>query len=385
MTWTDLAPLLAALTLLLWLWLGLLVMDGNRRLHRLAQLRAPAPTAWPRVSIVFAARNEAATVGAAVPTMLALDYPELELIAVNDRSEDATGAILDRLAAAEPRLRVVHVRELPPGWLGKNHALHTGAQEAAGEWILFTDADIHFAPDALRRAVAYARAESLDHLAAVPSLSGPDHLLGICVNAFSFAFMAGLRPWLAHDPRSRAHAGVGAFNLVRASTYRKLGGHEPLRMRPDDDIKLGKLMKAGGFSEFMLGGGALKVAWYQSAGEMIRGLTKNAYAGADYRFWVPPLAALLTGLLFLCPLAALALTSGPALWLNAAAAAVMLVLGCDQTRFTGGRWWHGLFLPFGMAVFAFILLRSQAVTHWTGGITWRGTHYPLRALKENRL
>ncbi len=397
--------ILAALTLLLWLGLAVMVLRGNRRLRCLATLPIPAAcAAWPRVSIVFAARNEGATVGAAVPTMLALDYPGLELIAVNDRSEDDTGAVLDRLAAQShraidgepvesigrlaaenPRLRVVHVRELPRGWIGKNHALHLGAQQAAGEWILFTDADIHFAPDVLKRAVHYARTRAIDHLAAVPQLSAGGHLLGICVNAFSFAFTVGLRPWRIPDPRSGAHGGVGAFNLVRATTYRKLGGHEPLCLRPDDDIKLGKLMKAGGSSELLLGAGALSVAWYATTREMIRGLTKNAYAGADYRFWVPPLgaAALLLG--YVWPVVALFFTTGPALWLNAAAVAVMLGLGCDQTRFAGGRWWHGLFLPPGMAVFSYILLRSQAVTHWTRGITWRGTHYPLRELKANRL
>jgi len=385
MPWNAPAVLVAALTLLSWLGLGLLVMDGNRRLRRLARLRAPARTAWPRVSVVIAARNEAATLAAALPTVLALDYPELEFIAVNDRSEDDTGAILERLAAADPRLRVLHVRELPPGWLGKTHALHLGAQQATGEWILFTDADVHFTPEALVRAVGHGRAQTLDHIAVVPNLSGATHPLAICVNAFSFAFMVGLRPWLVPDPRSRAHAGVGAFNLVRASTYRKLGGHEPIRLRPDDDIKLGKLMKAGGFSEFMLSDGALTVAWYHSVGDLVRGLTKNAYAAADYRFLLPPLAAGATALLYLWPVAALAFTSGPALWLNAGTVLVMSVLGCDQTRFTGGRWWHGLFLPIGMAVFSFALLRSQVVTHWTGGITWRGTHYPLHELKENRL
>jgi cellulose synthase/poly-beta-1,6-N-acetylglucosamine synthase-like glycosyltransferase len=385
MPWTDVLLLVAALTSLTWLVLALLVMTGNRRLRRLARLRAPEPTAWPRVSIVIAARNEAATVGAALPTVFAKDYPELEFIVVNDRSEDDTGAILDRIAAAEPRLRVVHVRELPAGWIGKNHALHLGAQQATGEWILFTDADVHFAPDALARAVAYGRANSLDHIAAVPHLSGTSHPLGICVNAFSFAFMVGLRPWQVPDPRSGAHAGVGAFNLVRASTYRKLGGHEPLRLRPDDDIKLGKLMKAGGFSEFMLGDGAVTVAWYHTVGDMVRGLTKNAYAAADYRLGMPLLGALLTVVLYLWPIAALAFTTGHALWLNAGSIVVMLALGCDQTRFTGGRWWHGLFLPFGMTVFAYALLRSQAVTLWTGGITWRGTHYSLYELRENRL
>lgn len=375
----------AALILLIWLLAAQEVMRGNRRLKRLATLSAPAPTAWPRVSVVFAARNEGATVGAAVPTILALDYPDLEVIAVNDRSEDDTGALLDRLAATDPRLKVEHVLALPDGWIGKNHALHLGAARASGEWILFTDADIHFQPDVLRRAVAHARAQTLDHLAAVPQLSEHGHGLGICVNAFSVAFTIGIRPWRIPDPRSPAHGGVGAFNLVRTSTYLKMGGHEPLRLRPDDDIKLGKLMKAGGFSEFVLGAGAISVSWYATMGEMIRGLTKNAYAGADYRFWVPPLGAALVLLGYIWPVVALFVATGPAWWCYAGAVALMLALGCDQPRFAGGRWWHGLFLPLGMAVFGYILLRSMAVTHWTGGITWRGTFYRLRELKRNRL
>ncbi len=376
----------AILILVVWLLVGQEVVRGNRRLRWLARLDAPKPATWPKVSVVVAARNEAATIEAAMPTLLALDYPEWELIAVNDRSEDATGAILDRLAAAHPRLKVLHVTDLPAGWIGKNHALADGAAAATGDWILFTDADVHFQPDVLRRAVGYARAQTLDHLAAVPRLSEGGHWLGICVNAFSFAFTAGIRPWKIPDPRSRAHGGVGAFNLVRASTYRKLGGHVPIHLRPDDDIKLGKLMKSGGFSEFVLGTGALSVAWYASVSEMIRGLTKNAYAGADYRFWVPPLGALLVLLGYLWPLVAVFVTTGPERWCYAGAVAVMLALGCDQVRFAGGRQaWHGLLLPFGMAAFSYMLLRSQFITIVQGGITWRGTFYPLRDLKRNRV
>lgn len=375
----------AAAILLGWLLLGQEVFRGNRRVRRLARLPLPATGTWPRVSVVFAARNEAATVGAAVPTMLALDYPDWELIAVNDRSEDDTGAILDRLARTDPRLKVVHITELPEGWLGKNHALADGAEAASGEWILFTDADIHFRPDVLRRAIAHARAQTLDHLAAVPALGAPGHWLGICINAFSLGFCAGLRPWKIADPRSRAHGGVGAFNLVRTSTYRKLGGHVPIHLRPDDDIKLGKLMKSGGFSDFAYGAGAISVAWYASVGEMIRGLEKNAYAAVDYRWWVPPfgLLALAAGVLW--PLVALFVTTGPAWWCYAGAVTVMLALGCDQPRFTGGRWWHGLFLPAGLVVIFATVFRSMVVTLWTGGIRWRGTFYPLSDLKDNKV
>lgn len=369
-----------------WLVLAIVVPRGNRRLRRLAALADPPPARWPRVSVVFAARNEGHTVDAAVTTMLALDYPDWELVAVNDRSEDDTGAVLDAHAAREPRLRVIHVGSLPPGWLGKTHALHLGAAGATGEFILFTDADIHFHPDVLRRAVAHAVAAQLDLLAAIPELHGHGHALGVCVNAFGLAFTAGLRPWLIPNPRSYSHGSVGAFGLVRTATYRALGGHEPLRLRPDDDIKLGRLFKThGARCEMLLGRDSLWVAWYGSIGAMVHGLEKNSYAAADYRGWLIGLGAVACLLFFLWPLAALGLTQGAAWALHAAAVGLMLGLGCDQTRFTGGPWWHGLLLPLGAAVFGYAVVRSMVVTLWRRGIVWRGTFYPLRELRANRL
>lgn len=380
----DSAVLLAAAILLMWLLVAQEVWRGNRRLKRLGTLAAPRPSAWPRVSVVFAARNEAATLLHAVPTMLALDYPEFEVIAVNDRSEDRTGDLLEQLAATNTRLKVVHVKTLPEGWLGKNHALAEGSTHATGEWILFTDADIHFTPGTLQRAIAYARAQSLDHLAAAPRLAEQGHWFGACVNAFCFAFSTAGRPWRIPDPRSRAYGGVGAFNLVRTSTYRKLGGHVPIHLRPDDDIRLGKLMKSGGFSELVLGEGAISVAWYASVREMIHGLTKNAYAAADYRWWLAPFSVGAIALGYLWPIAALCVATGAAWWCYLGSVLVILALGCDQPRHTGGRWWYGFALPAGMVLMTYILWRSMIVTHWTGGITWRGTFYPLAQLKNNR-
>ncbi|MEI6106576.1 MAG: glycosyltransferase [Opitutae bacterium] len=376
---------LAAFILFLWLVIAGDVMLGNRRLRRLARLRAPVPPVWPRVSLVLAARNEGRTIGAALPTMLQLDYPDFEIIAVDDRSEDDTGAVLDRLAAGDARLRVDHIRELPPGWLGKTYALHHGAALATGEWILFTDADIHFQPDVLRRAVGYARSKSLDHLAAIPRLHEHGHLLGICVSAFSLLFAMFVRPWRVPNPASRAHGGIGAFNLVRASMYRKLGGHEPLRMRPDDDIKLGKLMKSGGFSEIVLGAGALSVSWYATVGEFVRGLEKNAFAGVDYRAWVIIGALVVHFVGVFLPLLGVVAAVGPDRWIWLATIVVMLGVAADNHRFDGGRWWHGLFLPVGIAMMDFILVRSMVLTYWRRGIIWRGTHYPLRELMANRL
>ncbi len=381
----TLSLLAAILVLLIWLGVAQEIMRGNRRMRRLATLSAPAPSAWPRVSVIFAARNEAATVGAAVPTLLAFDYPDFEVLAVNDRSEDATGALLDKLATTDPRLRVIHVTELPYGWLGKNHALQLAGEQATGEWILFTDADIHFVPDTLRRAVAHARANTLDHLAAVPSLHAGGTWLGICVGAFSLVFTLFLRPWRVLDPTSRCHGGIGAFNLVRTSTYRKLDGHEPLRLRPDDDLKLGKLMKSGGFSEIVHGAGALSVAWYPSVGAMVRGLEKNAFAGTDYRVTLvlAGIAAHAVGVFW--PFVALFFTTGGALGCYVASIAVLLLVAADNQRFTGGRWWHGLFVPAGIAVLDYAILRSTVLALVRRGIFWRGTFYSLSDLKDNQL
>ncbi len=382
---TDPMTYFAAVSLLGWLIVAFEVVHGNRRLRRLATLAAPVPASWPRASVVFTARNEGATLGAAVPTMLALDYPDLEFIVINDRSEDDTGAVLDQFAATDPRLKVIHVTELTPGWLGKTHGLQLGGEAATGEWILFTDADIHFQPAALKRAVAYARAHSLDHLAAVPQLHERGTLLGICVGAFSLLFALFIRPWRVPNPASRCHGGVGAFNLVRTATYRKMDGHTPLRLRPDDDLKLGKLMKSGGFSEVVLGAGAISVAWYDSVRGLIHGLEKNAFAGVDYRISLIFLAVGLHGVFVFWPWVAIFLVDGWArgFWLGVVG--VMLGVAVDNQRFDGGRWWHGLFLPVGIAVLDYAIVRSMVLTLGRGGVKWRGTLYPLRDLKANKL
>jgi glycosyltransferase involved in cell wall biosynthesis len=281
---------------------------------------------------------------------------------------------------------VAHVAVLPPGWLGKNHALHHAASRATGEWILFTDADIHFHPAALRRAIAHAEAQRLDQLSAIPELHGHGPLLGLCVSAFGLLFAMFIFAWRIPNPRSRAHGGIGAFNLVRTSTYRKLGGHEPLRLRPDDDVKLGKLFKRhGARCEMMHGAGALSVAWYPSTRAMILGLTKNAFAALDYRVALTLGVVIFQWVFFQWPFLALFLVSGPAWWLNLAVVAVLLGVAADAARFTGGAWWHAFTLPLGVAVLSYVTLRSLIVTHWTRGITWRGTHYALRELKANRL
>ncbi|MFA5515472.1 MAG: glycosyltransferase [Desulfuromonadales bacterium] len=376
----------AAALLIFWLVAAGVLTRGRRKLEFLRRLPADLPASPPRVSVVAAARNEAKHLRGALTSLLCLDYPDLEFVLVNDRSEDATGAILDAMAAADPRLRIVHVAELPAGWLGKNHALWAGSRLATGELLLFTDADIRMHPSALKRAVSHLRREGLDHLAATPEVRMPGVLLNMFAATFALFFSLYFRPWRARAAKSRAHIGIGAFNLVRAAAYRQAGGHQTIRLRPDDDVKLGKIIKSEGFrQDVVLGAGMLAVEWYASVAELVRGLEKNAFAGTDYS-----IARTLGGAVFqvaggVWPYVAVFASTGATRLAYLAVVALITAVFIDGARANGFRRRYAFAFPLTCALFAFILLRTMLINLAEGGIRWRGTFYPLRELKQNKI
>ena len=389
-----------------WL-IGLLALQawagrGLRRLPRLEAMDgrlAAGREDWPLLSVLVAARNEAHTVEQGMRSLLAVDYPRMELIAVDDRSTDETGAVLDRLATEDARLRVVHLTALPDGWLGKCHALQLAADAARGEWLLFTDADVGFSRTALRRTVAFAEREGFDHLAGAPGVHAPGTGLALLIATFSLVFTLGSRPWAAPDPRDAAVVGVGPFNLVRASAYRSSGGHAALPLAILDDVILGRVLKRAGFRQAMVvatradgedprpGHPYLRFPWYPSLRAAIVGLEKNAFAAFDFR--VPALAAWVVGLSALMwgPFISAALAPGwqrlP--WIAAA------LLTCTALRAAGrevlGRfsWPLSLLLPVGWALLAYTVVRSAWITLRQRGVRWRDTVYPLKQLRGQQL
>jgi glycosyltransferase involved in cell wall biosynthesis len=355
--------------------------------------------AGPSLSVIAAARDEARGIEAAVTSFLHLDYPALELIIVNDRSTDETGAILRRLSTVRrtasanapavttgepsPRLKIVDIAELPDGWLGKNYALDLGAGTAAGDLLLFTDADIVFEPSALRRAVTFMEEEKIDHLAVIPDIVVPGLALNAFVAAFGVFFSMYARPWKVRDPRSRAHIGVGAFNLIRARAYRAIGGHRPIAMRPDDDMKLGKLVKKHGFrQDVAIGRDMITVEWYGSVGELIDGLMKNAFAGVDYSLAKVAGSSAALFLMNVWPFVALFLTSGATRALNAASVVLIVLIFWIVN---GTRVAYVLAFPAAALLFIYIMWRSALIAVLRGTITWRGTAYPLSQMRANRV
>ena len=339
--------------------------------------------ATPRVSILFSALDEAEKLPAALQSFLAQDYPDYEVIAVDDRSEDATGSILDAAARANSRLKVVHITSLPAGWLGKPHGLQTAFEHSSGEWLVFTDADVRFEPDVLRATIALAEEKHWDHLTMLCHAEMFTAGEKIAMTFFGMAFLLGLRPWRTSDPRSSAYVGVGAFQLLRRNAYEKMGTHRRLAMEVVDDVKLGKLVKEAGFvSGLAKAGRAVSVHWHAGLGNIVRGTTKNFYAATGFRLWMAcgQVAGLL--LMFVLPWVALPFVHG---WSRLFAAVAILLPVMAQAgaaiEFAESPL-YALTQPLGALIFAWMLVRSTIVTLRQGGIRWRGTFYAIEELKR---
>lgn len=341
------------------------------------------PGGLPSISILFSALDEAEKLPAALATFLAQDYPDYEVIAVDDRSEDATGAILDASARANSRLKVVHVTSLPAGWLGKPHGLQTAFEHSTGEWLVLTDADVRFEPDVLRTTIALAEERQWDHLTLLCHAEMFTVGEKIAMTFFGMSFLLGLKPWRASDPKSGAYVGVGAFQLIRRSAYEKMGTHRRLAMEVVDDVKVGKLVKQAGLrSGVAKAGRAVCVYWHAGLGNIIRGTTKNFYATAGFRLWVAcgQVAGIL--LMFVLPWVALPFVHGWARGFAVVAIALPVMAQAGAAIEFAESPLYALTQPLGALIFAWMIVRSTVVTLRQAGIWWRGTFYPIEELKR---
>jgi cellulose synthase/poly-beta-1,6-N-acetylglucosamine synthase-like glycosyltransferase len=376
----------AALAALMSLFIALLLAYSDRCIKRLIDCPLPDSNDLPRISLIAAAKDEERNIERAVRSLMQIDYPNLQITLVNDRSRDRTGEILARLGQEFPQLNVVTITELPSGWLGKNHALQLGAEHSDGEWLLFTDADIFFESTALRRAIHYALTNQIDHLAATPDVQMNSWLLHAFVVTFSIYFTLFVKPWRVRDPRYPQHVGIGAFNLIRAQVYRDIGRHEPIRMRPDDDMKLGKLVKKTGHRQDVVHGtGLIEVEWYSSLREIIVGLEKNAFAGVDYRIGLTVVSSIYSLTFNVWPYLAVWIVPGPARWLYLAAVMLQLIVAARFALSMKLPISTALGFPLTVSIFTFIQWRSMILTFWRNGIRWRDTHYSLAELRANKV
>jgi glycosyltransferase involved in cell wall biosynthesis len=359
----------------------------------------------PRVTIIVPARNEEEHIRETLARLLALEYSNYEIIAVNDRSTDCTGQIMDEVAcgadtlvrvSAEPalqteanrnvrptRLKVLHISELPSGWLGKTHAMWTATQHATGDWLLFTDADVLFKPDSLRRAVAYAVTEKADHVVLFPRMIMKRPGERMMIAFFQALFVFGHRPWKVADPEARDHMGVGAFNMVRRSVYEAVGTYRALRMEVLDDMKLGKVVKNAGFAQRnVFGEDLISIHWAKGAFGVVKNLTKNFFAVLSFQWWRTLVSVAGLGLLNLGPFIGVWLEHG---WVRVPygiALGSIFVIYCGMSARSAVPPHYFFLHPISTCLFMYTLLRSMFVTIRDDGIVWRGTKYALEDLRN---
>jgi cellulose synthase/poly-beta-1,6-N-acetylglucosamine synthase-like glycosyltransferase len=341
---------------------------------------------WPSVTVIVPAKDEAAAIAHSLRSVLASDYPNLQVVAVDDRSTDATGRLMDEVAASPKsrgRLRVLHVRKLPDGWLGKPHAMAMAAEGTTSDWLLFTDADVIFDPRAIGLAIQYAEQSHGDHMVLYPTLILRGVAEKMLIGFFqSVSALAG-RPWKIADPNAtKDYIGVGAFNLIRRPVYEALGGYSELRMEVLEDMRLGFRAKREGYAQRVaFGKDLVRIRWAESAWGILNNLTKNLYS--TFRFRTSLLLAACVGMLAMCltPFVAV-FFPGPAQWAGIVTLFVLLLLNFYYWRLTDIPPIYLALFPVATLLFVGTLLRSMILVLWRGGVLWRGTLYPLKELRK---
>jgi glycosyltransferase involved in cell wall biosynthesis len=336
-------------------------------------------TNQPALAIIVAVRNEEEDVEKALQSLCNINYTNHRIIVVNDRSTDRTGEILRRFN--QPHLHIITLTDLPDGWLGKNNALYQGYKNSTEEWMLFTDADIEYHPDAISKALGYATKHKLDHLSILPGVKSRSTLLNSVLATFSIMLLMFTRPWDAKNPRRSGTIGIGAFNLVKRTAYEQIGTHVKIKLRPDDDLKLGQNIKAAGLRQDVLSGGEgyLNLEWYKNITQFIAGLMKNSFSVREYspvRTLGDILAILITIALPLPVMFILGDTD-----IRLMACLLLAVQTLYMIIVKPNKWWYALVTPFAGFLMAYILAKSAFITLKQGGIYWRDTFYSLATLK----
>ena len=371
------------ISLIAWTILAVYLVINNKRIALLKDQPLLLTKEHP-VAVIIAVRNEEADLREALESVCWLRYEPIRIIVVNDRSTDNTATILQQVAEIYPQIHIVTIAELPPKWLGKTHALYQGAIQTNEEWLLFTDADVHFHPDALNKAMHYAVSNNLDHLTVLPEINSRSSALNSAMVTFRTMLELKLRPWEVRSSKSSASIGVGAFNLVRRKAYETIGTHERIRLKPDDDLQLGQVIKQSGLRQDVLyGAEQVQLEWYTSIRQFIQGLMKNIYASFNYRLSQAILAISGTLFVFVLPVP-LGLLSGDKLTMLMALLILVVQLAFSRIRDHKIKWWYGLTFPLAGALMIYVITKATILTLTQKGIYWRDHFYSLDELRAGK-
>jgi chlorobactene glucosyltransferase len=369
------------------------MFKGRGRMMLLSRPAMDLPNDPPHVTILIPAKDEGERIRECINSALAQDYPDFDVIAIDDRSTDRTGVIMDEIAANNPKLRVNHIVEgtLPVGWTGKCNALHTSVNQASGSWLLFVDSDVVLQPDVLRATIATAVERRFDLVSLLPALEGHTFWENLVVPLAGCAVSTMYLVAFTNSPEMPKTAFAnGQYLCIRRDVYDAIGGHETVRDRFCEDVEMARVLKARGFRpRISWGADFAAVRMYSSLGSIFRGWGRNFFAGSLGRPW-----RILGAIAFLlcCSFSAyVALAWGiyrnihPVsfvkgwLWITTSVAHLAIMTGALAIMYSWSknRRAYALLFPLGGAMLLGIFCRSLWMCV-TGRVEWRGTRYTHR-------
>jgi len=350
----------------------------------ISRVNAPEPSSFPSLSVLVPACNEADTIRPALQSLLEQDYPNIEVIAINDRSTDHTGEIIDQLSEQYDNLRAVHIENLPDGWLGKTHALKKGYEISEGDWVLATDADVHYKRSALRNIVAVALHHDRDHISCIPNMKNNGFWHEAAFDGFASLLFSQRNLAGVPDPESEDYFGFGAFNMFRRTVFDQTNGFEWLRMEITDDMGIAQMLRDHGAKQGVYYAfDQLELEWYGSMRKMVEGLEKNSIGViAQYNYLKGFLIPVIWLLFFMGPLFGLFSSFTAVQVLSAGVITASIPFNILAAFRLERPLFPFLFSVLGALLPMFALLRSTFACVQRGGINWRGTFYPVDELRE---
>lgn len=357
------------------------------KLHgRLIALETLAPLSikFPSVSIIVPIHNEEKKLREALTSMCQLDYPDFQVIAINDRSTDGSQAIITELQRRFSHLSSITVSHVPEGWLGKTHAMQKGWHLAKGELIVFTDADVLFSRTLLKKAVSLMVRDQLDHVTLAPHMLTYSFWMKLFIPFQIYSMMVSLRPWRLHNNHSKSAIGIGAFNLIRRTSLQNINGFYDQKLNPIDDMALARRLKQKGARQaFATPGDLLSIAWYHSLSEASIGLEKNILAFFDYSY-LKALSVFLGYCVFVyAPFIGFMLPGLLGSFFSLTSIGFMLAClspiykQCKQSPMLA------FLYPFTALLPLYMGLRSIFLAWKRGGIIWGQQFYTIQALRAN--
>ncbi len=380
--------IIASISLIVCFYQLVIAIITKKRLKTLDKIDAISLIEFPSISVIITAKDEENEIEDAINSRLESDYPNIEFIIVNDRSIDKTLQIINGIAKKDKRVKVVNIKDLRDGWLGKINALNEGKKIANGDWLLFSDGDAFIKPGTLKKVIRLCLKNNIDFVAVLPEFYSSNFVVDVPVSIFFRSLMTMGRAYKAEDKKSRVSVGSGSFNFVRREAFEKAGEFEKLKMEVIDDVAMGQILKSSGAKTSMLiGKKFVGVKWYSNLKSLFDGMGRAMMAGlGNFNFFQLFLLSTIAFIIDTTPFIILIPFGIPYLQLIGIVSIVFIISATIITDNLMNRsFYYSFFLPIGYLLIYLIALYGGLRIFINRGLIWRNTFYSINDLKKGRV